>query len=241
MQLNCQFIAKLFLSFNLKKNMAFTLAEVLIVLLIIGVVASLTIPTVINNTNKAEYVSKLKKEYSVLSQAYKLIILDSGGSILNNPYFNTDRNDADADAMNVFATKLNVVKVCPKEEGCWYKSDMMELGGGVYFPDTDSNMSSYGNAILADGAIMAVGIYDDNCTTQYGSPGSPFYRSLCGFIYVDVNGNSKPNVYGRDVFWLWIATTGIYPGGVYNDGAKCLGSNDDGCSGKILSEGTMNY
>ena len=47
---------------------AFTLAEVLITLVIIGVIAAITVPTLINKTNKQEYGSKLKKAYSTLSQ-----------------------------------------------------------------------------------------------------------------------------------------------------------------------------
>ena len=56
----------------------FTLAEVLITLVIIGVIASMTIPTLMNNTNKQEYVSRLKKTYSTLAQATNRIIADAG-------------------------------------------------------------------------------------------------------------------------------------------------------------------
>ncbi len=48
----------------------FTLAEVLITLAIIGVVAALTIPTVVRNYQKQQTVVKLKKVYSVLNQAF---------------------------------------------------------------------------------------------------------------------------------------------------------------------------
>jgi len=56
---------------NIMKK-AFTLAEVLITLAIIGVVAALTIPSVILNTNQTEYKSSLKKAVSVLNQAVSL-------------------------------------------------------------------------------------------------------------------------------------------------------------------------
>lgn len=73
-----------------------------------------TIPTLINNVSKDQYVSKLKKTYSVLSQAYNKIITDTGGSILNDPNFNssTRDNSTDTNAMNEFAAKLNVLKNC---------------------------------------------------------------------------------------------------------------------------------
>ena len=52
----------------MKKNLAFTLAEVLITLAIIGVVAALTIPTVVTNYKKKTYVTQLKKTYNYLTR-----------------------------------------------------------------------------------------------------------------------------------------------------------------------------
>ena len=63
---------------NLKGFRGFTLAEVLITLVIIGFIAAMTIPTLINKTNNQEYVSKLKKAYSTLSQATNRIITEEG-------------------------------------------------------------------------------------------------------------------------------------------------------------------
>lgn len=51
---------------HIKGLLAFTLAEVLITLGIIGVVAAMTLPTLINNYRKQETIAKLKKVYSVL-------------------------------------------------------------------------------------------------------------------------------------------------------------------------------
>ncbi len=51
------------------KNLGFTLAEALITLGIIGVVAAMTVPVLISNTNGAKYRSQLKKTYSTLNQA----------------------------------------------------------------------------------------------------------------------------------------------------------------------------
>src|SRR5574344_1882726 len=60
------------------KKAAFTLAEVLITLGIIGVVAALTIPTLVNNYQEKASVTKLKKLYSIVSQAVKLAEVDNG-------------------------------------------------------------------------------------------------------------------------------------------------------------------
>ena len=61
------FGVRLLKKYNLNGFRGFTLAEVLITLVIIGVIASMTIPTLMNKTNKQEYVSRLKKAYSTLS------------------------------------------------------------------------------------------------------------------------------------------------------------------------------
>ena len=54
------------------KKSGFTLAEVLIALVIIGVIAAITIPTLSNSYNDKMYVSALKKDFSVLSNAFNM-------------------------------------------------------------------------------------------------------------------------------------------------------------------------
>ena len=60
---------------------AFTLAEVLVTLGIIGIVAALTMPSLINNSQNRELQSALNKNYSVISQALDLMKADIGGDI----------------------------------------------------------------------------------------------------------------------------------------------------------------
>lgn len=60
------------------KFQGFTLAEVLITLGIIGVVAAITFPSLITNYKKAEATSKLRAAYSIFSQAVKLSVEDNG-------------------------------------------------------------------------------------------------------------------------------------------------------------------
>ena len=60
------------------RKSAFTLAEVLITLGIIGVVAAMTLPSLIGNYKKKQTVTQLKKSYTVLSQAVKMSELKNG-------------------------------------------------------------------------------------------------------------------------------------------------------------------
>lgn len=60
------------------KKFAFTLAEVLITLGIIGVVAAMTMPSLITNYQEKQRVSQLKKVYSALSQAFVSAVQENG-------------------------------------------------------------------------------------------------------------------------------------------------------------------
>ena len=68
------------------KKQAFTLAEVLITLMIIGIVAALTIPSVISNYQQQEFKIGLKKAVSVLNEAIQINIAQDG----ETPYENYD-------------------------------------------------------------------------------------------------------------------------------------------------------
>ena len=234
-----------------KKKFGFTLAEVLITLLIIGVIASIVIPGLIANTNKAEFVTKLKKEHAVLSQAFNLIKADAGGNILYDSNFSSTTNDnsEDRNAMNEFATKLNVVKNCGNSTSCWYASTLKFLGGGIHVVDLESLWNGkYGKAILADGTTMSVDINNSSCinTPNSGAAVGPLSGSVCGLTAIDVNGVSGPNQTGRDYFYFWITKTGIYPFGSFNDGYSCdinssTTATSYGCAAKVINEGAMNY
>ena len=103
-----EFFGGLFKRVSLKGFKGFTLAEVLITLVIIGVIASMTIPTLMNNTNKQEYVSRLKKAYSALSQATNKIIADEGNP---NPSIGGWAVDTEA-VYNMYKKYLSVAKDC---------------------------------------------------------------------------------------------------------------------------------
>src|SRR5574344_534598 len=84
---------------NPRKKSAFTLAEVLITLGIIGVVAALTLPSLIENHNKKVWVTALQKNYSVIEQGFQKMMADDGvqnlddttafSSMTDNCKFNT--------------------------------------------------------------------------------------------------------------------------------------------------------
>ena len=91
------------------KKFGFTLAEVLITLGIIGVVAAMTMPTLMNSTNGAQYRTAYKKALSVLSQAVVLnVALDDFD--LSQTSTNSTGVTNDASVYALFMNRMNVVK-----------------------------------------------------------------------------------------------------------------------------------
>ena len=222
--------------YNHKKK-SFSLAEVLVTLVVIGIVAALTIPSLIKSFNYSVYVVRFKKNYSVINQAYKLLLAD--GATMREAVPGTDQGAA---ALNTIAPYLNIAKNCGTNQGCWYNSPLYFLNGVKHFEDTDVSISNQGGkATLIDGSLLYISDYQSNCNTDRGT--GPFDKAVCGYISIDVNGHKGPNTWGRDCFVLAITKTGVYPWGAFNDGQSCstVFGWGQGCAYVILTEGEMNY
>ncbi|HNW25174.1 MAG TPA: type II secretion system protein [Candidatus Gastranaerophilaceae bacterium] len=164
----------------------FTLAEVLITLTIIGVVAALTVPNLYAYYQKTQYVTQLKKVYSEISQAIKLLMADEGVNKLSASNTLTFDEVSDYDEFiqglgdNFFKKYFKVIKDCGTGYECFANN---------YKTIDENNFSgitcSY-SVIIASGASI--------CTSQIASPSMP------GDFFVDINGLNPPNVAGRDLF-----------------------------------------
>lgn len=228
------------------KRAGFTLAEVLIVLTILGVVAALTIPTIIANKDKQTYVSQLKKMYSSLENGRKLASIDEGGDI--SELFSITKSSKDT--FDALTRQFKVAKYCGDASGCWYDG-MKYLDGSLY--NGDGLFETYydgheGKGILADGSLIMVSSNHDSCTdsSDYTAYSPPAYRYKCGEIYVDVNGKKAPNIIGRDVFRFDVTRDGVYPHGLkYSDAdikSDCSSSGDGSrCAARVIKEDAMNY
>ncbi len=107
---------------------AFTLAEVLITLAIIGIVAALTMPTILAKYRQQVALTKLKKAYSEISQAFKMAEVDYG-SCESWDYGTAFDGQSAVNFMNKYlAPYLNVVKNCGTDKGCW-NGDAYSLSG----------------------------------------------------------------------------------------------------------------
>jgi type II secretory pathway pseudopilin PulG len=229
-------------------RIAFTLAEVLITLGIIGVVAALSIPALINKVNSIQTVTGVKKAYATLSGAQELLIAEYDD--IASAISAASCTSKEFELAYVFKSKMNVAKNCARENlldtGCFPDTYYKNLDNSSNLINFATN-ENYHTFLTTDGMAYAFYPSSTTCTSNNsgGNTSNPLYLS-CGFVYVDINGPNKgPAIRGRDLFKFSITQTGIYPSGAYYDsgdgyGANCttLGST---CTYKVLKEDAVNY
>ena len=173
------------------KSAAFTLAEVLITLGIIGVVAAMTMPSLVQNYQKKALETGLKKSYSVLSQAVQRMI-EEDGEIPSRASVASTRANWIAFEKSL-SQNLKIVKNCSVygySNKCisgdsftsWFNStyksyNKKTLGtAGWWFDD--------GMYVLADGSFLFLDASVSNDV----------------LLNIDINGSKAPNALGHDVF-----------------------------------------
>lgn len=168
--------------FSFSPRFAFTLAEVLITLAIIGVVAALTIPVLVSKIQQNELETAFKKVFTNLEQAYALYYSDRGNVA---PDF---RKDEDKLAfLNYFKTVSSTIPLKYKVHA-YDKS----FANATYGPDGVEFRNPYFR-VLQDGSFMGfAGAY------------------VGGLVMVDTNGPKPPNSLGYDIFIFASATQLVY-------------------------------
>ncbi len=200
-------------------KVAFTLAEVLITLGIIGVVAVLTVPNLVSNYQKKVYVTQLQKGYSQLQQAFALAMAedevdDLGDTTLWSLIPNSGNfryTDSDYSSfVNQLKKYIKVSKFCSPvvnayEDSC-YGFDYTNLSGRK--EERELSKENRLKIYTPSGLVYYFNIYGNESNTL--SIGDYFP----GSIEIDVNGDKKPNKLGRDLFSLILLRDGsvIFPG-----------------------------
>ena len=150
------------------KRNAFTLAEVLITLGIIGVVAAMTMPTLLNSTQGAQYRTAYKKALSVLSQAIVLnVALDDYDTSQT-----TTTETGDGGLYSLFMNRMNVVAT---------NGQGWEATGGDTAKFGESASDNY-TFFFNDGIVLTFPKTAGQCTES----------APCNGV-IDVNGNKNPN------------------------------------------------
>ena len=228
-----------------KRRAAFTLAEVLITLGIIGVVAAMTLPSVINNLKHKELETAFKKQYSILSQVMQKVVLDDyGGSYNSDSLVNLVNNIQKhyvkaAYCINGTQCSGNTSGVFPNVN--FGGSDAVNFLVQTYKSyNGNSQDTRFNDAVIAvaDGAF----IFFDRAAN--GSDDIILGSFLVG---IDVNGwKKKPNRYGHDFFVFQLDGKGrlipmgldgtFFPESQYCSSTSNDSSNGYGCTAKALND-----
>ncbi|MBR1425101.1 type II secretion system protein [bacterium] len=190
----------------------FTLAEVLITLAVIGVVAALTLPTLIANINTKVETNQKKVTEAKLIQGLNMLDLHGG---INNTYSST------AEFVEELSKYMKITKICdgtnsafteciPYNEVKYTDSDNEEQTVDVVDLNTAASLGK-GNTesgeefmapvamVLADGTPIIL-TYNKNCISDPDSiknDNKNIHKCVAG-IY-DLNGSRTPNKYGKDL------------------------------------------
>ncbi len=190
----------------MKKQKAFTLAEVLITLAIIGVIAAITIPTLVMNGRKSSYSTAVRKFYSNLTDAVEKYMVEGEYSKLSKSPLEQEDEEAAQRAVNQFIRdNFTVVKECIGNNDNKCFADTYKSIDGDY---------SIGPESLGDGMTLK----DGSTVSIKSSYDWPLV------VYFDVNGKKGPNIAGYD---LW--TMSIYYNGVVDEFAGAGNRREDQC------------
>ncbi len=212
----------------LKKAVAFTLAETLVVMGIIGVVAALTIPNLNQSTGDREKVAKVKKIYANLEDAFGRATAVYGPI---EEWFKNDGDDYKAQAKRFGERMTEFMKVsknCELGEGCFSNQNLL-------LPDGTANYHNYleeliGNSYmvtLADGTSLAFQIDDSG------------YSDIK--IRIDIDGPNKgKNQAGNDIFDAFIVD-GQLKSMVYEDNEGLDVTSSSNFTYWVLQNGNLDY
>ena len=221
----------------LKKG--FTLAEVLVTLAIIGVVAAITLPTLMSNTTNAQIGPKLAKAVSMFQQANTALLneysvdiltdtglLDSAASESTEASSESTESSSESTESSAATTSvslsayINALSNHMKISEFTYPTGVSQAATG----DTSTTCTvgaafSAGTPAIANDGILYV-INKDQSPDAAKAP----HKQRIGNVYVDINAAAKPNAIGTDIFvFSWWNDGSLRPVGSSNwaDGTAC--------------------
>lgn len=202
------------MSITSKKN-AFTLAETLITLGIIGIVAALTFPQLIKNYRHYVLENQFKKAYSIMQQVVLSARYDLGVESLYKYCVNYDGS-------NYINTKecqtaLNYAFVKEKSELTWDKGEhsISRKEGSIRTYNNKKEATEL-SGLAGSTALWVMRQANDGLLANFRINGFKIY------INIDTNGLNGPNQLGHDVFILIVdnqkdTITGLKQTNIYTD------------------------
>ncbi|MBQ8886950.1 MAG: prepilin-type N-terminal cleavage/methylation domain-containing protein [Candidatus Gastranaerophilales bacterium] len=192
------------------KIKGFTISEVLIAIVVIGIIAAITVPVLWVYKEQAERAGKVKKTYATISGALTLVKAQGGDYVFDVT------GDEDLEMLKTwFNTYMKpfiaTTKICYNEKGCWNEGNTKSLNGTTArFNQTGKGLgTNIITAVLTDGTFICVDghrgynlrdYFGVNITNDYGIA-----------VTYDINGSREPNTIGKDIFVTVFTENGIVP------------------------------
>lgn len=216
------------------KNKAFTLAEALIVIVIMGIVAALTIPALVGTYMRKACATQLRRTVGEITTATKTIIAEEKADETVDP----NNVDMVGDQTGFYYTKAGS-STSDATQGARYFLENFFKHNLTERADTIAN--TYKNS-----AGTEIGTIPPAYTDCVQTPGSAticmHYDAASDFqrLFVDVNGKQKPNTAGVDLFVMQITATGTVED--INRNHQCGQGGDvataaSGCFARVVSNG----
>ncbi len=186
---------------RLKK--AFTMAEVLMVLAVIGVVAAMALPRLSDNVDEQALVAGVKKAYSDLQIAYEAMVTRYGEP---DGWLNGLENKKKASELlkNRLKESLDVELDCEDSASNCMPTSITN----AYYLKLKSGIGLAIHTYSCNNNVVSVDFTCDDFQNKY-------YPCAFGGIYVDVNGPDKgPNQAGYDMFGFSLSKNGVEPDGL---------------------------
>ena len=187
----------------MKKLFGFTLAEVLVTLGIIGVVAALTTPTLVSNVKNKSYAAALKSTVGDLENAFAMAIADAkADNLFSTPFMTYGEVVFGADEQDEFIEYLRKYIKIGNYENVNGNTYYTNKGTNLHYMNNDGGTGNIDNSSLAkyipitlkSGAVMFIRTWINT--------------DFCGGIWIDVNRVTGPNTTGRDAFMFVLLADG---------------------------------
>lgn len=242
---------KYLLKMKLKELIALSYAEIMITMGILGIVATHILPVVYSEFQRSLTMIKLQKEYAVFFTGIDSAIKENGSP---DNWGLIGAGDATGlSNLNVVVSQyFRLNKNCNAAEGCFPDTNYKNMKG-IDNPVVLNDDTGYTKFRLADGTSVALTQLDETCNLDWGD--TEKLQHVCGEILLDINGNSGPNTYGKDLFGFILTKYGLVPMGTseqtsgqsfnaacsQNSNANFKYENGLSCTAWILYNNNMDY